>query len=107
MASGGLILSGDDLPNLPASRLAMLKKLLPPTGVAAEFEDETLRIGTMKLKDRTLICVFNWADEPAKIPVKLLSPGTVTDLWSEQSYGRVSSMEVALKPHEGTVLVVR
>ncbi len=38
MASGGLVLSGDDLSTLPADRLAMLKKLLPPTGVAAEFD---------------------------------------------------------------------
>ena len=42
MASGGMVLSGDDLSTLPADRLAMLKKLLPPTGVAAEFEDESL-----------------------------------------------------------------
>jgi alpha-galactosidase len=39
VAAGGLVLSGDDLSTLPADRLAMLKKLLPPTGVAAEFED--------------------------------------------------------------------
>jgi alpha-galactosidase len=75
--------------------------------VAAEFDDESLRIGTVKLKDRTLICVFNWGGEAAKIPVKLLRAGSVTDLWSGQDYGRQSAMEVSLKAHEGTVLVVR
>jgi alpha-galactosidase len=50
MASGGMVLSGDDLSTLPADRLAMLKKLLPPTGVAADFEDEKLTVGTVKLK---------------------------------------------------------
>jgi len=60
----------------------MLKKLLPPTGVAAEFEDETLKIGTVKLKDRTLVCVFNWGSEAAKVPVRLARAGDVTDLWS-------------------------
>jgi alpha-galactosidase len=107
MATGGLVLSGDDLSTLPADRLAMLKKLLPPTGVAAEFDDENLRIGTVKLKDRTLICVFNWGGEEAKIPVKLARTGAVTDLWSGQDYGRQTSVEVSLKAHEGTVLVVR
>ena len=34
VASGGMVLSGDDLSTLPSDRLAMLKKLLPPTGVA-------------------------------------------------------------------------
>ena len=101
------MLSGDDLTTLPADRLAMLKKLLPPTGVAAEFEDETLTVGTVKLKDRTLVCVFNWSDEAAKIPVKLPRAGEVTDLWSGLSYGAQAAMEVPLKAHEGTVLVVR
>ena len=39
-ATGGMVLSGDDLTKIPEPRLAMLKKLLPPTGVAAEFDDE-------------------------------------------------------------------
>ena len=43
MASGGLVLSGDDLTTLPLARMEILKKLLPPTGVQAEFVDESLR----------------------------------------------------------------
>jgi alpha-galactosidase len=107
IAAGGLVLSGDDLSTLPADRLEMLKKLLPPTGVAAEFADESLRIGTVKLKDRTLICVFNWGGEEAKIPVKLARAGAVTDLWSGHDYGRRPGIDVTLQAHEGTVLVVR
>ena len=41
VAYGGMILSGDDLSTLAPDRLEMLKKLLPPTGVAAEFVDDT------------------------------------------------------------------
>jgi alpha-galactosidase len=107
MASGGLVLSGDDLSTLPADRLAMLGKLLPPTGVAAEFDDESLQVGTVKLKDRILLCVFNWSGEAAAIPVKMPRAGDVTDLWSGRKYGRQSALEVALKAHEATVLVVR
>jgi alpha-galactosidase len=105
VAAGGLVLSGDDLSTLPADRLGMLKKLLPPTGVAAEFDDESLRIGTVRLKDRRLICVLNWSTDEIRVPVK--TAGQVTDLWSGKDYGHVKDLKVPLKPHEGTVLVVR
>ena len=87
VASGGLVLSGDDLSTLPADRLAMLKKMLPPTGVAAEFEDESLRTGIARLKDRTLICLFNWSAEPEVRKVTLPRAGSVIDLWSGKDYG--------------------
>ena len=48
---GGMTLSGDDLTTIPPDRLAMLKKLLPPAGVAAEFEDDSLRVGVTQLPD--------------------------------------------------------
>jgi alpha-galactosidase len=102
-----MVLSGDDLSTLPPDRLAMLKKLLPPTGVAAEFSDESLQVGLVRLKDRSLVCVLNWGQEPAKITVKLPHAGKVTDVWSDRDYGRrEGTMDVELKPHEGTVLVV-
>jgi alpha-galactosidase len=108
VATGGLVLSGDDLSSLPADRLAMLKKLLPPTAVAAEFPDDSLRVGTIRLKDRTLLCVLNWSAEPATIPVKVPAPGRVSDLWSGRDYGRKQgAFSVDLKPHEGTVLVIQ
>jgi alpha-galactosidase len=108
VAAGGLVLSGDDLSTLPADRLAMLKKLLPPTGVAAEFEDESLKTGIVRLKDRTLICLFNWDAAPAKRTVKLPRAGAVTELWTGHDYGKPNgTVEVSLKGHEGAVLVVK
>jgi len=56
--SGGMVLSGDDLTKLPPARAAMLKKLLPPTGVAAAFPDDTLRIGTVTLPNARMWCGF-------------------------------------------------
>lgn len=108
MAAGGLVLSGDDLSTLPTDRLATLKKLLPPTGVAAEFDDENLRIGVVKLKDRTLLCLFNWTAQPENMAVKLPHPGEVTELWSGDNLGnRQGTIQVELKGHEGKVLVLR
>jgi alpha-galactosidase len=107
VASGGMVLSGDDLSTLPADRLAMLKKMLPPTGVAAEFEDESLRMGVARLRDRVLVCLFNWGPEAEVRKVRLPRVGAVVDLWSGREYGKGSEVEVALKGPEGTVLVVR
>src|SRR6185369_9245418 len=90
VAAGGLVLSGDDLSTLPEDRLAMLKKMLPPTGVAAEFDDESLRMGIARLKDRMLLCLFNWNDTPETRKVKLPRAGSVVDLWTGKDYGRVS-----------------
>jgi alpha-galactosidase len=87
-ASGGMVLSGDDLTALPAPRAAMLKKLLPPTGIAAEFEDQSLRVGTIGLPDARLICLFNWEDRPRRIPFTLPEPVTVVDYWTDEPLGR-------------------
>src|SRR5262249_15422879 len=78
LAFGGLVLSGDDLSTLRADRLAMHKKLLPPAATAAEFDDDTLRQGVMRLKDRTLVCLLNWQEQAARMPVKLPAAGKVT-----------------------------
>ena len=48
-ATGGMILSGDDLTRITPERLAMLRKLQPPTGVAARFVDDSFRVGAIKL----------------------------------------------------------
>ncbi len=94
-ASGGMILSGDDLTKLPPARMAMLKKLLPPTGIAAEFEDESLRVGFVKLPQARMACVFNWGDAPQDVTVRLPEPARVTDFWSGASLGMQSA--IALK----------
>ncbi len=106
VASGGMVLSGDDLPNLPADRLAMLKKLIPPTGVAAHFEDDTFTIGRVALKDRTLICVLNWRDQPQSVHLSLPRPCRVTEMWTGEAFGQRSGvLEIRNLPsHAGRIL---
>ncbi|HYE73029.1 MAG TPA: hypothetical protein VEF04_06855, partial [Blastocatellia bacterium] len=89
-ASGGMILSGDDLTQISPDRLAMLKKLLLPTGKAAEFIDDTLRIGTVNLPDARVVCVFNWEDKSQTITVPLSYSSQITDFWSGENLGRHS-----------------
>src|SRR5215475_2901032 len=87
-ASGGMVLSGDDLTVLPPARAAMLKKLLPPTGVAARFEDPSLRVGTITLPNARMACLFNWDDASRQQPLRLEQPSSVTDFWTSESLGR-------------------
>jgi alpha-galactosidase len=87
-ASGGMVLSGDDLTAMPEPRAEMLRKLLPPTGIAAEFEDATLCVGWVPLPEGRMICLFNWDDEPMTLTPHLTSPATVLDYWTGESIGR-------------------
>lgn len=86
-ATGGMVLSGDDLTRLSAERLAMLKKLLPPGGLAAGFADDSLRVGTLELPDAQIVCLFNWESQPQTISFRLNRPSRITDYWSGEALG--------------------
>jgi alpha-galactosidase len=87
-ASGGMLLSGDDLTAIPPDRLAMLQKLLPPTGIAATFEDDSLTVGTSEHAGNRIIYLFNWEDSPQTTSVRLVRPSQVVDFWSGEALGR-------------------
>ncbi len=105
-ASGGMVLSGDDLTTISPSRLAVLRKLLPPTGVAARFDDRSLRVGWVKLRDAAMACVFNWGDAPQTVSLRLPGRVRVTDYWTGADLG-VHQGEYALPdmpPHSARLL---
>jgi alpha-galactosidase len=107
-ATGGMVLSGDDLTVIPEPRLAMLKKLVPPTGVAATFDDEHLLVGTVTLPRTTMLCVFNWFDRPETMTAALGQPARVTDFWTGESLGRRNPGVIEIKdmpPHSARILV--
>jgi alpha-galactosidase len=106
-ASGGLILSGDDLTKIPADRLAMLRKLLPPTGVAATFADESLRVGRVSLPGREAVCLFNADDSTQDLDVTLPRSCRVRDAWTGEDLGRREGvLHIArMPPHSARLLV--
>ncbi len=87
-ATGGMVLSGDDLTKISPDRLAMLRKFLPPIGRAAVFEDDSLRVGVIKLPNALMVCLFNWEDSPQTLSFRLPGPGQITDYWSGEALGR-------------------
>jgi len=107
-ATGGMLLSGDDLTVIPADRMAMLRKLLPPTGVPAVFEDENLRVGTVTLPGRRMVCLFNWGDAPVRLSARLARASMVTDFWSGAALGRQNVVTIADMPaHSARLLECR
>jgi alpha-galactosidase len=99
-ATGGMVLSGDDLTKIPPDRLAMLRKLLPPTGVPAVFEDASLKVGVVNLKSNRTYCVFNWGDAPQS--VTLQAKGKLKDFWTgAEASGELKDMP----PHSARLLV--
>jgi alpha-galactosidase len=128
-ASGGMILSGDDLSKLPPDRLALLEKLLPPTNVAAEFDDAALTVGVMRgvplasktggassssvpvnraLAPRTY-AVFNWENAPSTMTVKLGGACALTDFWTGADLGRHRDVFTIdrMPPHSARLLICR
>ena len=84
----------------------MLQKVLPPTGVAAEFEDDSMQVGLIKLSDRLVVCLFNWDEVPKTISFKLPGSSAVKDYWSGEDLGRRNGVfEIKdLPPHSARLL---
>ena len=106
-ASGGLLLSGDDLTKISAEKLSMLRKLQPPTGVAARFDDDTFRVGRIALKGRKVVSVLNWSDSPQHVSVRLTRRCRITDFWSDAPLGTHSgSFEIKDMPARSGRLLI-
>ncbi|MBI4909673.1 MAG: alpha-galactosidase [Acidobacteria bacterium] len=85
-ATGGMLLSGDDLTKMSAERTALLLKLRP-TGTAAAFDAE-FRVGRMKRQGREIVFLLNWSDEAQDLSFELARPGRVTDFVTGADLGR-------------------
>jgi alpha-galactosidase len=107
LASGGMMLDGDDYTNLTPAQKALLRKTLPPTNVPARFAREDFKEGRAELPDgRTLVFVFNWDDQPRAHTVQFAGARRLRDFWTDEDLGTRASHEfAALPPHSGRVLV--
>jgi alpha-galactosidase len=85
-------LSGDDLTKISAEKLSMLRKLQPPSGVAARFEDDSFRVGRMPVGKREIVSVLNWDDTPQNIAIQLKRRSRITDFWTDSALGTHSGV---------------
>ena len=94
-AVGGLILTGDKTENLQAPQLAMLHKLIPPTGKCARFDDSRFETGVTDLGDRKYLYAFNWSATNTSRTFRLPAKFRLTDFWTGTDLGT----------HEGNYVV--
>jgi alpha-galactosidase len=105
-AAGGMILSGDDLTTISPSRMAMLRKLQPPTAQAARFVDDTLQVGMMPMPNGVAVALLNWDDQARELSFTLRDPHVVHELWTEDRLGtRAGNVNVTVPQHGGRVMV--
>jgi alpha-galactosidase len=102
-----MVLSGDDLTKLSPERQAILRQLLPPAGIAAEFEDAELSVGRIKLPEKLKVCLFNWNDVPATISFSIRGSQQISDFWTGADLGRHSNSFAVkdMPPHSARLLV--
>ena len=109
-ASGGLLLSGDDLTKISPARLQILKKLIPPTGKAAKFENENFEVGVTSLANETVYAVFNWDDAPVDRKFKLpIGKYQLSNKWTGEKLGIFENAYFVknLPPHSAALIVAR
>ena len=110
MASGGMVLSSDNIAALREENAAILGKLLPPVPTAAEFDDDSYTVGKAVLDDgRTMLYVFNFTDDEREIRVPLHGKTAVLDLFEDTDMGVTDDGIVFTRfaPHSAKVLVCR
>ncbi len=105
-ATGGMILSGDDLTTISPERMAMLRKLQPPTGQAARFDDDALQVGTVRIPGGVAMVLLNWDDAPKDLRFPLDGRHHVRDLWTGADYSQCEGwMTIEVPAHDGRVIM--
>ena len=106
-ATGGMILSGDDLSKVERPTLDLMRRLLPPTGRAARFTDAALGVGTVDHDGGRVVCLLNWEDAPRVLSFSLARPHRVRELWSGEDLGLrpAGDASLTLPPRSGRVLI--
>jgi alpha-galactosidase len=109
-ATGGMLLSGDDLTKIPADKLEMLRRLQHPAGASARFGDGALRVGVLAAPagaggGRTIF-LLNWDDAPQTLTFELPTPHRLQEAWTQKDLGLhpAGTVSVLLPAHSGRVV---
>ncbi|MBR2025259.1 MAG: hypothetical protein IKA02_05580, partial [Clostridia bacterium] len=108
MACGGMVLSGDDVSELSNKNVELLRKLTPPTDVAAIFDDDTWTIGRAKINEnKTVIYVFNFDDNAKNIEISIDGAYNVCDHLNNVYLGTFKDKIILpnFKPHYAVALI--
>jgi hypothetical protein len=98
--------------NPPAELVAALDSALPGKDVPLATPDTAVRVLQRKLKDATVLMLFNESSNPVKNQLMLNLNGKAVEQWDPQTggvsaIGGTSRVPLELAPYAATVLVVR
>jgi alpha-galactosidase len=105
-ATGGMLLSGDDLPKLTPNLVSILRKAVPPTKGAFRFADESFTTGRFTDGNTEWIALLNWDDVPVKRVIEFKGNKHITEYWTDKDLGsHEGSIEIpAMPPCSGMLL---
>lgn len=104
-ASGGIILSGDDLSRKYIKRCDILKYLLNSKHVSAKFDDTTFTVGRIDLGDRIMLCLFNREDKALDMKIPMNGTYSVYDVWHDKHMGEFENLiKIKVNAHGGLLL---
>jgi alpha-galactosidase len=85
----------------------MLKKTIPPSGVAATFFDLDFKTGTADWGDRKAFFFFNPSDEPTALSVPISGVFRAKDFWTDEDLGTVEGVLAMpeMPPHSARLIV--
>jgi alpha-galactosidase len=108
-ATGGMVLSGDDVTKYDDTQWSILKKAVSNDGNAAQFADSQFTVGLTRQGGEPVAVFLNWTDQPQRRSVKLDAPSRVIDYWTGMEIGVFDSEFVieALPARSGGVYVLR
>ncbi len=98
---GGLVLSGDDLRQMPPATRFLLRGLLQAPPRSARFDD-ALGCGRLDTDSGTVFLLLNWSDREQTKSIAL--PGAFEVQCGLQSWNAVDRFEIAVPPRSGKVL---
>jgi alpha-galactosidase len=107
-ATGGMLLSGDDLTTISPERLNILRKTVPPTAQAAAFENSQFEVGRIVGAQGKYLVLLNWDSTAKTISASLDAPCEAVDYWTGKSLGKFSGKySVQLQGHDGMVVELK
>lgn len=105
-AVGGLSMSGDKAEDLTPDRLAMLKKLMTPSGRGAQFENSRYETGVKEQGKKQYYYLFNWDKQPVDRVVHLKGKSKLIDFWTGQDLGeKEGDYSVKAMPGQSAILI--
>jgi len=87
-ATGGMLLSGDDVGSISPIRLNILKKVANATGIAAQFNADTFDYGWINKKNEQKLVVLNWNNNTKTFTIPIKKSCTLIDYYTGKRIGK-------------------